>query len=154
MGSRRIEAAEQMGPLQRLRRSALGKRRTLDDAPKRAALHRPRRHGLDRASRIASGWRIYSAIALVAHGRTVRRKISERVGVARCLLRPEESATRSLRPYVLQRDALQRRERSRSRHDVLRATKIWASLESAESRAGQSRGGDRGARRTGEPGRY
>src|SRR5260370_837500 len=71
MGAFRGETTEQVGALQRLCRSALGKRRADDDFAERAALYRSTRRGLDCAGRIGGRRRVNSAIALVNHGRPV-----------------------------------------------------------------------------------
>src|SRR5438093_13341286 len=80
MGAFRGETTEQVGALQRLCRSALGKRRTDDDFAERAALYRSTRRGLDCAGRIGGRRRVNSPIALVNHGWPVLVQRSRRVG--------------------------------------------------------------------------
>src|SRR5437899_7486220 len=118
-----------MGLLQRCPGNAVEPRWADNDAAERSALHRSAGNRLDRTCRLGSGRRVNPPLALVDHGWAVRRKVSERIRAARCCLWATQSAVAGLRPHVLQRDALQRCKRCRSKDDVLRTLSLRAPLE-------------------------
>src|SRR5438093_9413473 len=82
-----------------------------NDAVDRIALYRSAGVCLGRTDRIGRRWRVHSALSVVDHGWTIRRKISERFGIARRRLRRTQSSVAGLRSHVLLRYALQWGER-------------------------------------------
>src|SRR5436305_4402290 len=86
LGCCRGTAETSVGLLQRAGRSALGQRWSAHDAAERTALHRSGWRRLDRAGGLGRRWRLNPACALVFHGRTLRRKIPQRLRPARCRL--------------------------------------------------------------------
>jgi len=62
----------------------------------------PKGKRLDRSDRIACRWGVHPALPMVDHGAgPLRRKISECLGVARCVVWGQETAVAGLRPHVL-----------------------------------------------------
>src|SRR5215468_9971472 len=118
MGSLRWRTGDKMEP-----------GRADNDALDRTALYRPAWTSLGCADRLGCRWRIYPAISLVDYGWPIRGAIPKCLVVARCRLWRAQPAVAGLRPDVLLRDALQRRERGRGQDDVLCSLQIRASLE-------------------------